>query len=67
MAVKDDYMIYTFPLYAYMPVEMLNPVYSCLIVCPAVREGFNNPGRWEVNVGVSRDKMVFVLYDQEQR
>jgi len=63
MVVKDDHAIYILPPYACMPVEVLNPVYSCLVVCPAVRGGFNNLGRREVSVGVSGDKVVFALYD----
>ncbi len=67
IAVKDDYTIYTLPPYTYISVEVLNPIYNCLVVCPAVRGRFNNPKKREVSIGVLGDKVVFALYDQERR
>ena len=36
MAVQNDHPIYPLPPDLYMLVEMLNPIYNRLVVCPAV-------------------------------
>ena len=60
-------MISTFPSDDNVLLEVPNPIYCRIIIGPAIRRGFDDPGRREIGAFVPWRKVVFTLYNEKQR
>jgi hypothetical protein len=48
-----------------MLIEILNSIYNCIIIHPAVWKGLDNLEGWEINLDILRSKMILTLYNKE--
>ena len=63
IAVKDNHTIYPLSPYSNILVEMLNPIYSCLIIGLAIWRSLDHLKRREVSVDIPKGKIIGTLYN----